>query len=60
MGRGRKAGTSRQGLYKALSPKGNPTFATVLRIMRALGIQLRLGGEVAGDALPAATEGRET
>lgn len=59
-GLARKAGTSRQGLYKALSPDGDPTFATVLGIMRALGIQLRPGGEVAGEALPAATEGSET
>ena len=32
------AGITRVGLYKALSPDGNPSFATVLRIARALGI----------------------
>ena len=35
-------GMSREGLYKALSADGNPTFATVMRITRALGMQLRI------------------
>ncbi len=39
----RDAGMSREGLYKALSEDGNPTFATVLRITRALGMRLRIG-----------------
>ena len=38
----RDAGMSREGLYKALSENGNPSFATVMRITRALGIQLRI------------------
>ena len=38
----REAGMSREGLYKALSADGNPTFATVVRIARALGLQLRI------------------
>jgi len=38
----RKIGMSREGLYKALSEDGNPTFATVIRITRALGMQLRI------------------
>ena len=37
-----EAGMSREGLYKALSPGGNPTFATVLRITRALGMEVRI------------------
>ena len=37
----REIGMSREGLYKALSEKGNPTFATVLQITRALGMRLR-------------------
>ena len=32
----RKIGISREGLYKALSPNGNPSFATIMRITRAL------------------------
>lgn len=38
----RDAGLSREGLYKALAADGNPTFATVLRIMRALGLRLNI------------------
>ena len=38
----RDVGMSREGLYKALSAKGNPSFATVMRITRALGMQLRI------------------
>lgn len=34
------AGLTRQSLYKALSPEGNPEFATILKAMRALGFQL--------------------
>ena len=30
----------RSTLYRALSENGNPTFATVLKVMRALGLQL--------------------
>lgn len=36
----RKAGLGRESLYKALSPRGNPGFATILRIVRALGLEL--------------------
>ncbi len=37
----RQAGVSREGLYKALSGDGNPSFATVLEVSRALGLRLR-------------------
>ncbi|SRR5258706_15639995 len=36
----RDAGLSRESLYKALSNKGNPSFATVLRVAKALGVRL--------------------
>ena len=36
----RDAGLSRESLYKALSEKGNPSFATVLKVARALGVRL--------------------
>jgi probable addiction module antidote protein len=36
----RETGISREGLYHALSADGNPEFATVLKVIRALGIQL--------------------
>jgi probable addiction module antidote protein len=36
----REAGLGRESLYKALSPDGNPEFATVLKVVRALGLRL--------------------
>jgi probable addiction module antidote protein len=36
----RDSGLSRESLYKALGENGNPSFATVLKVARALGIQL--------------------
>jgi len=36
----RRAGLSRESLYRALSADGNPELATVLRVMRALGIEV--------------------
>ncbi len=37
----RMTGLTREGLYKALSPGGNPEFGTVMRVIRALGLELR-------------------
>ncbi len=37
----REAGLGRESLYKALSADGNPEFATVLKVMRALGLRLQ-------------------
>jgi len=37
----RETGLSRESLYKALSETGNPSFATVMKILQALSIQLR-------------------
>lgn len=36
----RDAGLSRESLYKALGSNGNPSFATVLKVARALGVKL--------------------
>ncbi|MDA8377321.1 MAG: putative addiction module antidote protein [Planctomycetia bacterium] len=36
----RNAGLGRESLYKALSPDGRPEFATVLKVVRALGLRL--------------------
>ncbi len=33
-------GLGRESLYKALSGQGNPSFATILKVTRALGIRL--------------------
>ena len=38
----RDAGLSREGLYKALSADGNPSFATVLKVLAALGLRMRV------------------
>lgn len=38
----RDTGLSREGLYKALSEEGNPTFATVTKIAKALGLKIRI------------------
>ncbi len=38
----REAGMTREGLYKALSADGNPSFSTVVRITRALGMHVRI------------------
>ena len=35
-----ETGLSRQALYKALSSDGNPEFATVMKVVRALGFRL--------------------
>lgn len=35
----RDTGLGRESLYKALSPTGNPEFATILKVVRALGLQ---------------------
>ena len=36
------AGLGRESLYKALSPDGNPEFATVLKVVHALGLKLKV------------------
>lgn len=36
----RDSGFRRESLYKALSAEGNPEFATVLKVVKALGIKL--------------------
>jgi probable addiction module antidote protein len=36
-------GLAREGLYKALSAEGNPEFATVMKVIKALGLKLHAG-----------------
>jgi len=38
----REAGLGRESLYKALSPTGNPEFATILKVVSALGLRLHV------------------
>jgi probable addiction module antidote protein len=35
-------GVTREGLYKSLSPDGNPSFLTVMKLLDILGFQLSL------------------
>ena len=41
----RETGMCRESLYKALSGDGNPSFATVLKVIKALGVQLHASRE---------------
>lgn len=36
----RDTGISREGLYRALSGEGNPEFATIMKVIKALGLKL--------------------
>ncbi len=38
----RDTGLGRESLYKALSEQGNPEFATVQKVLRSLGLKLRV------------------
>jgi probable addiction module antidote protein len=38
----RSTGLRRESLYKALSPEGNPEFVTVLKVVHALGLRLKV------------------
>ncbi len=38
----KKAGLSRESLYKALSMEGNPEFGTIIRVMQALGLKFSI------------------
>jgi probable addiction module antidote protein len=41
----KQTGLGRESLYKALSPKGNPELATVLKVLKALGLRLHATAE---------------
>lgn len=38
----RDVGISREGLYKALSANGNPSFGTMLKVSKALGLSFKM------------------
>lgn len=38
----KQAGVTRASLYKSLSDNGNPEFATVMKVTRALGLHLKV------------------
>jgi probable addiction module antidote protein len=41
----KEAGLGRSSLYRALSPDGNPEFATVASVLKALGLRLSIARE---------------
>ncbi len=45
----RDIGITREGLYKALGEHGNPSFATVIKVMHALGLQFSVGARPVQD-----------
>lgn len=38
----KEAGMSRESLYKALSTGGNPEFATIMKVMKAMGLRMSI------------------
>jgi len=42
-----RTGISRMGLYKALSREGNPSYATVAKVARALGLKITISAQPA-------------
>ena len=43
-------GLTRASLYKALSAEGNPEFATVLKVIQALGLKLTISARAVDSA----------
>lgn len=40
------AGIKRESLYRALSPKGNPTLKTLMAVLKAVGLRLAVAPEI--------------
>lgn len=53
----KETGLSRESLYRALSKDGNPELATILKVVRALGLTISLTSRIItkADGLPAAS-----
>ncbi len=43
-----QAGISRESLYRALSPKGNPTLKTLVAVLKTVGLRLSVTQEPVG------------
>ncbi len=54
-----ETGLGRESLYKSLSANGNPEFATVLKVMRALGLRLQVTAAPGADSLSRVPSPRE-
>ena len=50
----RDTGLTREGIYKALSAEGNPSFATVWKVARALDVEIRFRAKAARGRVVAA------
>jgi probable addiction module antidote protein len=48
-----QAGISRESLYRALSPKGNPTLKTLVAVLKTLGLRLTVTQERKVEAVQA-------
>lgn len=42
-----RAGVARQAMYRMLAKEGNPTFASLMAILRALGLRFAIEGDIA-------------
>ena len=51
-----ETGLRRESLYKALSAEGNPEFATILKVTRAIGLRLRAADAISHAARCGATQ----
>ena len=56
----RDTGIGRESLYKALSGEGNPSFATILKVVHALGVRLHAAPAVAATMPRGMTQARAT
>jgi probable addiction module antidote protein len=53
----RETGLGRESLHKALSPSGNPEFATIMKVVSALGLRLHATPASAAWSLAVHTKG---
>lgn len=56
----RRVGMSRDGLYRALSAEGNPTWVTLLKVTSALGLRFELHRQLLRRGLRGTTSHRPT
>ena len=56
----RDIGITRERLYKALGEQGNPSFATVVKVMRALGLQFNVEAQQVWECVRCKATGAKT
>jgi len=52
-----QAGISRESLYRALSPKGNPTLKTLIAVLKTLGLRLSVADKQQTESTQAKNDG---